>query len=245
MSIIERNYYISPSILAANFTILGKEIQEVIAAGAHVIHFDVMDNHYVPNLSIGPVVLQSLRNSGFKIPIDIHLMAKPIDKLVCTFIKEKSNCIIFHPESTNKIEYILSKIKDNHCKTGLAFNLSTSFKYLKNDYILKNLDKVLIMSVNPGFFGQKFQINAINRIKIVRKIINDSGYKILIAVDGGINIKNIYNIAYAGADMFVVGSAIFHQNHYFEIIKEMQLKIIRAKFDLLSLNNKNEYKGNM
>ncbi|AFA41015.1 D-ribulose-5-phosphate 3-epimerase [Wigglesworthia glossinidia endosymbiont of Glossina morsitans morsitans (Yale colony)] len=236
MSKIEHKYYISPSILAANFTILGKEIQQVISAGAKSIHFDVMDNHYVPNLSIGPIVLRSLRKSGFEIPIDIHLMAKPIDKLVCSFIKEKSNCIIFHPESTNKIEHILNKIKENNCKTGLAFSLSTSLKYLENNYILKNLDTVLIMSVNPGFFGQKFQIKAINRIRKIRKLINNSGYKILISVDGGINANNIYKIAYSGADIFVIGSAIFHQNHYFETIKEMQLKIIRAKSDILSKN---------
>ncbi|MDQ1237354.1 MAG: ribulose-phosphate 3-epimerase [Wigglesworthia glossinidia] len=236
MSKKKYKYYISPSILAANFSILGKEITQVISAGADSIHFDVMDNHYVPNLSIGPVVLRSLRSSGFKIPIDVHLMAKPIEKLIFSFIKEKSDCIIFHPESTNKVEYLLNKIKTHNCNTGLAFNLSTSFKYLKNDHILKNLDKIVIMSVNPGFFGQKFEIDAMKRIEIIRNIVNNSGYNILIALDGGINIKNIYNIALAGIDIFIIGSGIFHYKNYSDIIKKMQLKIEKAKSIIISNN---------
>ncbi|BAC24726.1 rpe [Wigglesworthia glossinidia endosymbiont of Glossina brevipalpis] len=230
---MNNNFFISPSILAANFANLGEEIRKVIDAGADIIHFDAMDNHYVPNLSIGPIVLKSIRKDGIIIPIEVHLMAKPIDELVVSFIKTKANCIIFHPESTKNVNFLLKLIRKNNCKAGLAFTLTTSLNYLKNKNIVKNLDIVLIMSVSPGFSGQKFQKSAIKRLKIARKLIDDSGYNILIGIDGGVNDDNIYDVAYAGADIFVIGSSIFSKNNYFKTIKNMKKKIKSAKINIL------------
>lgn len=202
------NSIIAASILNANFARLGQEIEQVIAAGADLIHFDVMDNHYVPNLTFGALVCQSLRKYGIEVPIDVHLMCKPVDQLIIDFAKAGASNISIHPEATEHLDRSLQLIRDQGCTVGLAFNPATSLDCLQ--YIWDKLDVVLLMSVNPGFGGQKFIPSVLTKIKAVRQFFNDRGQdSIRIEIDGGIKIENIGEVAKAGADIFVVGSAIF------------------------------------
>lgn len=200
------NYFIAPSILSANFAKLGEEITNVIDSGADIIHFDVMDNHYVPNLTIGPLVCEAIRPLTDSI-IDVHLMVDPVDRIVPDFAKAGANIISFHPEASRHIDRTIGLIKEQGCKAGLVFNPATPLHYL--DHVLDKLDLVLIMSVNPGFGGQKFILEALNKLKAVRKRIESTGKKILLEVDGGVKVDNIAEIARAGADTFVAGSAIY------------------------------------
>ena len=214
---------IAPSILSADFTQLGNEVNSVIDAGADWIHFDVMDNHYVPNLTVGPMVCQALRDTGILAPIDVHLMASPVDSLISTFAKAGATVISFHPEASLHIDRNLQEIRDKGCKSGLVFNPATPLSVL--DHVLDKLDVVLIMSVNPGFGGQKFLSNALNKISSVRRIIDEAGAVIRLEVDGGINLKNISTVSEAGADTFVAGSAIFDSDDYAKTISSMKEKI--------------------
>ncbi|QJC32193.1 ribulose-phosphate 3-epimerase [Enterobacteriaceae endosymbiont of Donacia versicolorea] len=219
-----KKFLIAASILSANFAFLGKEISNVIKSGADIIHFDVMDNHYVPNLTIGPSVLKSLRDYGIKSIIDIHLMTNPVDNLIVDFANAGADIISFHPENSLHIDRSISLIKEYGCKAGLAFNPSTSLNYL--DYIINKLDIILIMSVNPGFGGQKFISYIFNKIRKVKKIINKNQKTILLEVDGGININNINQIAVLGVNIFVMGSAIFKSSlSYNKTIKNIKNSI--------------------
>ena len=200
------NYRIAPSILSANFAKLGEEITAVIDSGADFIHFDVMDNHYVPNLTIGPLVCEAIRPLTDAI-IDVHLMVEPVDRIVPDFAKAGANIISFHPEASRHIDRTIGLIKEQGCKAGLVFNPATPLNYL--DHVLEKLDLVLIMSVNPGFGGQKFIPEALEKLKAVRKRIDETGKKILLEIDGGVKVDNIAEIARAGADTFVAGSAIY------------------------------------
>ncbi len=220
------NYKIAASILSADFARLGEEVKSVIAAGADMIHFDVMDNHYVPNLTVGPLVCEALRNYGIKAPLDVHLMTKPVDKLITDFAEAGANYISFHPEASEHIDRSIQLIQDNSCKAGLAFNPATPLDYL--DYVIEKLDMILIMSVNPGFGGQKFIPEVLPKIAHAHELIAKHNPKILLEVDGGIKVENIKKIATAGADTFVVGSAIFKSHNYAKTIAEMKesLKIL-------------------
>lgn len=200
------NYLIAPSILSASFAKLGEEIANVIDSGADIIHFDVMDNHYVPNLTIGPLVCEAIRPLTSAI-IDVHLMVEPVDRIVPDFAKAGANIISFHPEASRHIDRTIGLIKEQGCKAGLVFNPATPLHYL--DHVLDKLDLVLIMSVNPGFGGQKFILEALNKLKVVRKRIDAGSKKILLEVDGGVKVDNITEIARSGADTFVAGSAIY------------------------------------
>jgi len=211
-------YFIAPSILSANFISLGEEVDSVLSSGADFIHFDVMDNHYVPNLSFGPLVCSALKKEGVKAPIDVHLMCKPVDRLIEAFIEAGADIITFHPEATEHIDRSLDLILNAGLKAGLAFNPATPLHYL--DHIIDKLDLILIMSVNPGFGGQSFIPSSLNKIKEVRKLITKSGKDILLEVDGGINHQTIASVANAGADVFVMGSAIFNSNNYEKVIKD-------------------------
>ena len=214
---------IAPSILSADFTQLGNEVNSVIDAGADWIHFDVMDNHYVPNLTVGPMVCQALRDTGILAPIDVHLMASPVDSLISTFAKAGASVISFHPEASLHIDRNLQEIRDKGCESGLVFNPATPLSVL--DHVLDKLDVVLIMSVNPGFGGQKFLSSALNKISSVRRIIDEAGAVIRLEVDGGINLNNISTVSEAGADTFVAGSAIFDSDDYAKTISSMKEKI--------------------
>lgn len=221
-----KDFLIAPSILSANFACLGEDTEKVIKAGADIIHFDVMDNHYVPNLTFGPMVCKALRNYGIKASIDVHLMVKPVDRLIPDFAKAGATYITFHAEASEHIDRTLQLIKDNGCKAGLAFNPATPLNYL--DYVIDKLDIILIMSVNPGFGGQSFIPQTLNKLRQVRKMIDENGYNIRLEVDGGININNIINVANAGADTFVAGSAIFNQPDYKTVIDTMRKKLAEA-----------------
>lgn len=207
MSWLPNKYVIAPSILSADFARLGEEVQNVLAAGADVIHFDVMDNHYVPNLTIGPMVCKALRDHGVTAPIDVHLMVSPVDSLITEFIKAGASHITFHPEATNHIDRSLQLIKDGGCKAGLVFNPGTSLDAAK--YVLDKIDIILLMSVNPGFGGQSFIPKMLEKAREARKLIDDSGIDCRLMMDGGVKIDNIKACAEAGVDMFVAGSAIF------------------------------------
>lgn len=219
-------FLIAPSILSANFARLGEEVDAVLAAGADMVHFDVMDNHYVPNLTIGPVVCEALRKHGVKAPIDVHLMVKPVDRIVPDFAEAGANLISFHPEASEHVDRTLQLIRDHGCRAGLVFNPATSLDWL--DYVLDKLDHVLIMSVNPGFGGQSFIPSALEKLQRARKIIDDSGLNIRLQVDGGVKVDNIAEIARAGVDTFVAGSAIFGERDYAKVIKAMREAVAQA-----------------
>jgi ribulose-phosphate 3-epimerase len=218
--------WIAPSILSANFAKLGEEVDRVLADGADVVHFDVMDNHFVPNLTIGPLVCEALRKHGVTAPIDVHLMVEPVDRLIPDFAKAGASIITFHPEASVHIDRTLQLIKDCGCKAGLVFNPGTSLHYL--DYVMDKLDMILLMSVNPGFGGQSFIPSALDKLKLVRKRIDDSGLAIRLEIDGGVKVDNIRAIKAAGADTFVAGSAIFSQPDYKKVIDEMRAELALA-----------------
>ncbi|OOZ43107.1 ribulose-phosphate 3-epimerase [Solemya elarraichensis gill symbiont] len=218
--------FIAPSILSADFAKLGPECVDILNAGADVIHFDVMDNHYVPNLTIGPLVCDALRNHGITAPIDVHLMVKPVDRIIPDFAKAGASYITFHPEASEHVDRSLSLIRESGCKSGLVFNPSTSLSHL--EHVMDKVDMILLMSVNPGFGGQSFIPSALDKLRIVRKMIDDSGRDIRLEIDGGVKVDNIAEIKAAGADTFVSGSGLFafgndeDPNHYDSIIKQMR-----------------------
>ena len=215
-------YRIAPSILSADFARLGEEVRNVVTAGADIIHFDVMDNHYVPNLTIGPLVCEAIR-PHVQVPIDLHLMVKPVDRIIPDFAKAGANIISFHPEASEHIDRTLQLIRDQGCKAGLVFNPATPLDYL--DHVMDKLDLILIMSVNPGFGGQSFIPQALKKIAAVRRMIDASGHEIMLEVDGGVKVDNIAEVAKAGADTFVAGSAIFGKPDYKAVIDAMRQQL--------------------
>jgi ribulose-phosphate 3-epimerase len=217
--------WIAPSILSADFARLGEEVRNVLAAGADIVHFDVMDNHYVPNLTIGPLVCEALRKHGITAPIDVHLMVKPVDRIIPDFAKAGATWITFHPEASEHVDRTLGLIREVGCKPGLVFNPATPLDYL--DHVLDKVDMVLLMSVNPGFGGQSFIPSALPKIARVREIIDRSGREIRLEVDGGVKVDNIAAVAAAGADTFVAGSAIFGAKDYRATIAAMRQQIGR------------------
>ncbi len=221
------NFLIAPSILSADFARLGEEVSTVLESGADIVHFDVMDNHYVPNLTIGPLICEALRKHGITAPIDVHLMVKPVDRIIPDFAEAGATYITFHPEASEHVDRTLQLIKSLGCKAGLVFNPATPLDYLK--YVMDKVDMVLLMSVNPGFGGQSFIPNTLDKLKEARKIIDASGRKdIRLEVDGGVKTNNIKEIAQAGADTFVAGSAIFNTADYKATIDAMRSELAQA-----------------
>lgn len=226
------DFAIAPSILASDFARLGEEVDNVLASGADIVHFDVMDNHYVPNLTIGPLVCDALRNHGVTAPIDVHLMVKPVDRIIPDFAKAGASYITFHPEASEHVDRTLGLIKEQGCKTGLVFNPSTPLSHL--DYVLDKVDMILLMSVNPGFGGQSFIPATLGKLREARKIIENSDLDIRLEIDGGVKVDNIGEIAAAGADTFVSGSGIFSYannndtNKYDTIVSQMRDALANA-----------------
>ena len=221
------DYKIAPSILSADFARLGEEVKNVLDAGADIVHFDVMDNHYVPNLTIGPLVCEALRGHGITADIDVHLMVKPVDRIIPDFAKAGATYITFHPEGSEHIDRSLQLIRDNGCKSGLVFNPATPLDCLK--YVMDKVDMVLLMSVNPGFGGQSFIPGTLDKLREARRLIDESGRDIRLEIDGGVKVDNIKEIAEAGADTFVAGSAIFNTPDYKETIDKMRAQLAEAK----------------
>jgi ribulose-phosphate 3-epimerase len=221
------DYLIAPSILAANFARLGDEVDNVLEAGADIVHFDVMDNHYVPNLTIGPMVCKALRDHGVTAPVDVHLMVSPVDDLIRMFADAGASYITFHPEATNHIDRSLQLVRELGCKSGLVLNPGTGLD--TTQWVMDKIDMLLLMSVNPGFGGQAFIPSTIDKLKQARKMIDSSGYDIRLEVDGGVGVANIAEIAAAGADTFVAGSAIFSQPDYSEVIGKLRAELASVK----------------
>ncbi|MFK7863824.1 MAG: ribulose-phosphate 3-epimerase [Pseudohongiellaceae bacterium] len=218
-----KDFLIAPSILSADFARLGDEVNAVLEAGADVVHFDVMDNHYVPNLTIGPMVCSALRKHKITAPIDVHLMVSPVDQLILDFAKAGASYISFHPEATDHVDRSLQLIRDQGCKAGLVFNPGTPLTCL--EYLMDKIDVILLMSVNPGFGGQKFIPSTLKKLEQARKLIDESPHSIRLEIDGGVGVGNIREIADAGADMFVAGSAIFNSKDYAETIAAMRAEL--------------------
>lgn len=218
---------IAPSILSADFARLGDDVRDVLAAGADMVHFDVMDNHFVPNLTIGPLICDALRGYGIEAPIDVHLMVEPVDRLIPDFARAGASYITFHPEASRHVDRSLALIRDEGCKAGLVFNPATPLDSL--EYVIDKVDMVLLMSVNPGFGGQAFIPSALEKLRRARAMINDSGRDIRLEIDGGVKVENIGQIAAAGADTFVAGSAIFGSQDYAATIAAMRSEIDKAR----------------
>ena len=221
-----RDFWIAPSLLSADFARLGAEVDAVVAAGADLVHFDVMDNHYVPNLTAGPLVCAALRKYGVAAPIDVHLMVKPVDRLIPDFAQAGASYITFHPEASEHIDRSLQLIRDSGCKAGLVFNPATPLDHLK--YVMDKLDMVLLMAVNPGFGGQRFIDGTLHKLRDARRLIDDSGHPVRLEVDGGVNVANIRAIADAGADTFVAGSAIFNTPDYRATLAALRAELAKA-----------------
>ena len=224
---MKQDNFIAPSILSADFAKLGEEVDNVLVAGADIVHFDVMDNHYVPNLTIGPLVCEALRNHGVTAPIDVHLMVKPVDRIIPDFASAGASYITFHPEASEHVDRTIGLIKESGCKAGLVFNPATPLHYL--EHTIEKLDMVLLMSVNPGFGGQSFIPHTLEKLKAVRKLIDSHGLATRLEIDGGVKIDNIKEIASAGADTFVAGSAIFNTENYKATIDKMRSELALAK----------------
>ena len=228
-----KDFWIAPSILSADFARLGEEVTDVLKAGADIVHFDVMDNHYVPNLTIGPLVCEALRKHGVTAPIDVHLMVKPVDRIIPDFAKAGATYITFHPEASEHVDRSLQLVRDSGCKSGLVFNPATPLEYL--DYVMEKIDMILLMSVNPGFGGQSFIPYVLDKLRAVRERIDRSGRDIRLEIDGGVKADNIREIAAAGADTFVAGSAIFgaakaaDPNRYDSIVGSLRAELAKAR----------------
>ena len=224
---MKQDNFIAPSILSADFAKLGEEVDSVLSAGADMVHFDVMDNHYVPNLTIGPLVCEALRNHGITAPIDVHLMVKPVDRIIPDFASAGASYITFHPEASEHIDRTINVIKESGCKAGLVFNPATPLHHL--DHVIDQLDMVLLMSVNPGFGGQSFIPQTLEKLTAVRKLIDSKGLHTRLEIDGGVKIDNIREISSAGADTFVAGSAIFNTANYKSTIDKMRSELEKVK----------------